>query len=540
MTARSTPGVARRAGAAAAIAALLVASSVGGLATLRAAAASGEADGGGIVVALGYRGYTGVSIPDDLNDVVAISAGQSFPLALRSNGTVVELRVDMYGHSRPAPAVTDVVAISAGRDFDLALKRDGSVARWSEGIRPEVPLSIIATDATAISDGMLLKRDGTVQLVSVTPSPGAAKNSSSADPGFEAADERGVIAISGGTQSLVLHGDGTVGAVRGPKGVPASLTNVVAISAGQTCSMALKQDGSVEEWAVQDDPYGACVAPSGLTGVVAVSAGNDFSLVLKSDGTVVAWGNDNDGAVKVPAGMAGVKAISAGGLAFAIVSRRDNLGLIAAVVMPLILVALAALLGHVRRRRLVALTERLESFMPTYVAVALALLSVPLVALTIHPNVANAAGSPAAPIDRWLSAAGAALVSAVVAGTLGGFAARRIGWIAIFPTFLLALVVAAPAAVIVPGIFGHPVAFVTICNFAADCSPILQSTDPRNAILASPLAVLAPLVEPVAVVTLAVGVVIWWLAIRHLPRAASAGSMATESAPPANGGIPGM
>lgn len=538
MKARSIPGVARRASAAAAIAALLVASSVGGLETHAAAAASGEADGGGIVVAWGV--VSALNIPTDLNDVVAISAGQAFPLALRSNGTLVELGVDDYGHPRPAPPVTDVVAIAAGGNFDLALKRDGSVAKWSEGMEPPVPLSIIETDVTAVSDGMLLKRDGTVELVSLDAPPAW-----STDPGLEATDERGVTAISGGAQYLVLHGDGTVGAIRGPKGVPADLTNVVAISAGGTCSMALRQDGTVVEWAVHEDPYGACNVPSGLARVLTVSAGSDFSLALESDGTVVAWGNDNEGAVEVPSGMVGVKSISAGSRAFAIATRRDqssaNLGAIAAAAIPLLLVVLAALLGLAFRRSVAPIAVRLESFMPTYVAVALALLSVPLVALTIHPTVANAARSPAAPIDHWLSAAGAALVSAVVAGTLGGFAARRIGWIAIFPTFLLALIVAAPASVIVPGLFGPPVAYSEVCLFPlGNCSPAIQSSDPRNAILASPLAVLAPLVEPIAVLTLAGGVVIWWLAIRHLPRAESAGFMATDWAPPANGGPPGM
>ena len=531
MKAPSIPRVARGAGAAAAIASLLVASSLSGLATLRAAAASGGGDSGGIVVAWGV--VSALNIPTDLNDVVAISAGQAYPLALLSNGTVVELGTDEYGHPRPAPAVTDVVAIAAGANFDLALKRDGSVAKWSEGMEPPVPLSIIETDVTAVSDGMLLKRDGTVELVSLDAPPPW-----STDPGLEATDETGVIAISGGAQYLVLHGDGTVDAIRGPKGVPADLRSVVAISAGG-CSMALRQDGTVVEWSVHEDPYGACNVPSGLSRVVAVAAGPDYSLALESDGTVVAWGNNNQGAVEVPSGMVGVKSISAGGRAFAIATRRDRSsvdpGLIAAAAIPLLLVTLVALLGRAFRRMVGAMVEGQKSFIPTYLAVALALLSVPLVALTIHPSVANAARSPATPIDRLLSAAGAALVSAVVAGTLGGFAARRIGWIAIFPTFLLALVVAAPASVIAPGILGHPVAFGTICNFTANCSPLIQSSDPGDAILASPLAVLAPLLEPVAALSLAVGVVIWGLAIRYLPRATRAGFVVGMPTPPDNG-----
>ena len=54
--------------------------------------------------------------------------------------------------------------------------------------------------------------------------------------------------------------------------------------------------------------------PAGLTDVVAVAAGNQFSLALKADGTVVGWGRGSRGQLSIPHGLTGVTAIAAGGL----------------------------------------------------------------------------------------------------------------------------------------------------------------------------------------------------------------------------------
>ena len=61
------------------------------------------------------------------------------------------------------------------------------------------------------------------------------------------------------------------------------------------------KSGTVVAWG--DDSAGQTDVPAGLTGVVAVAAGDEFSLALKSDGTVVGWGaTDADvGETKIPA-----------------------------------------------------------------------------------------------------------------------------------------------------------------------------------------------------------------------------------------------
>lgn len=129
-----------------------------------------------------------------------------------------------------------------------------------------------------------------------------------------------VVAVSAGEfHSLALKSNGTMLAWGGdddgqlgddslstaskPTPVPVSgATGIVAISASFYHSLALKSDGTVLAWG--DDAYGQLgdnstladkKEPSdvqGLTDIVAISAGAYHSLALKSDGTVLAWGWD--------------------------------------------------------------------------------------------------------------------------------------------------------------------------------------------------------------------------------------------------------
>ena len=66
------------------------------------------------------------------------------------------------------------------------------------------------------------------------------------------------------------------------------LTDVIAIAAGRTHSIALKNNGSVAVWGKLNSGEPPSV-PSDLSNIVAVAAGWDSSLMLKSDGTVHGW-----------------------------------------------------------------------------------------------------------------------------------------------------------------------------------------------------------------------------------------------------------
>ncbi len=87
--------------------------------------------------------------------------------------------------------------------------------------------------------------------------------------------------------------------------VPAGLTDVTAIAAGENHSMALKSDGTVVCWG--DNQQAQSTVLSGLTGVRATAAGAYHNLALRTNGTVVGWG-----ASAVPAALTSVTNIAAG------------------------------------------------------------------------------------------------------------------------------------------------------------------------------------------------------------------------------------
>ena len=76
--------------------------------------------------------------------------------------------------------------------------------------------------------------------------------------------------------------------------------------------MALKTDGTEVAWGYNGS--GQTTVPAGLSGVSAIAAGESHTVALKTDGTVVAWGYNDYGQTTVPAGLSGVIAITAGGV----------------------------------------------------------------------------------------------------------------------------------------------------------------------------------------------------------------------------------
>ncbi len=104
--------------------------------------------------------------------------------------------------------------------------------------------------------------------------------------------------------SLALWGANNFGQATNPPGL---ISNVVAIAAGQSNSLAIREDGTVVQWGC----HWADV-PANLTNAVAVAAGYWHNLALRADGTVAAWGYPRAAGTHVPPGLSGVKAIAAG------------------------------------------------------------------------------------------------------------------------------------------------------------------------------------------------------------------------------------
>lgn len=268
----------------------------------------------GTVVAWGgrYRASTNAVIigGDTLRDVVAVSASEH-NFALRRNGTVavwdrVPYRRNENGEPVFMPGgLTDIVAIAAGSYYDLALKKDGTIVSWGRGNHP--PDELTNTIAIAVSDdtdghGLALAGDHTVTAW------GLRHNSYCKVRGITNA----VAIAAGSAHYLALNADGTVAewgdyypavARSTLDGEPAVnlamhlavvgekvLSNVAAISARGTRSMALKRDGTVVLWGRGhsrfENPPVQLDVPAGLSGVIAVSAGNNFSLAITTNSAV--------------------------------------------------------------------------------------------------------------------------------------------------------------------------------------------------------------------------------------------------------------
>ncbi len=133
------------------------------------------------------------------------------------------------------------------------------------------------------------------------------------DQGSVPAGVSNIIAVSAGDwHNLALDSAGGVHAwgynSAGQTNIPPGLDSVTAISAGSYQNLALKSDGTVVSWG---STLGGTV-PAGLSNVTAVAAGGAHNLALKSDGTVVAWGYNNWGQTVVPPDLVGVVAVAAG------------------------------------------------------------------------------------------------------------------------------------------------------------------------------------------------------------------------------------
>jgi alpha-tubulin suppressor-like RCC1 family protein len=112
--------------------------------------------------------------------------------------------------------------------------------------------------------------------------------------------------------SLVGWGNNSSGQLN----IPATLSNVIAIAAGASHSVALRSDGKVFAWGLNSQ--GQIIVPSSLNEVVAIAAGNSHTLALRSDGILFAMGGTIDqrqtpnGPGVIPPGLGGVQAMAGG------------------------------------------------------------------------------------------------------------------------------------------------------------------------------------------------------------------------------------
>ncbi|TYA10180.1 S-layer protein [Paenibacillus faecis] len=284
-----------------------------------------------------------------LTNAAAVAGGGYFSVALLNDGTVWTWGRGAYGklgngasdnqyravqviQSDGSP-LTQVHSIASAYDHTLALKDDGSVWGWGSNssnqltdyydisiqraVRIKASNGSYLTDVKAVGGGdyhsMALKEDGTVWAWGYGGF-GALGNGSTADSVYpvqvtdsSGAPLTGITDLKGNRLGgMVLKEDGTVWSWGynenynlGNPGVTSSnraiqvlqtgsvpLTGVSKISGGGRLSMALKSDGTVWWWGMQN--RNLQVATKFLSDAREIYAGDNHGLVMKADGTV--WG----------------------------------------------------------------------------------------------------------------------------------------------------------------------------------------------------------------------------------------------------------
>ena len=251
------------------------------------------------------------NVPPGLANVVALAAGNSHVLALKRDGTVATWAPAGAPTSlTTVPAsVTNVIAIAAGGNSSMALRGNGTVVVWGDSYYGQINVPTAATNVVAIADGgnhcLALKANGTIvgwgnNSYHQTEPPAGLSN---------------VVALAAGyATSLALRNDGTPVVWGYTNGMlpPPGLTNLLAVSADSanyssaTAIEALGTDGSVSNWGEQ-----AGGMPSSVSNIIAISAGGRARAALKSDGRVTWWNSSSW--TNLPSSRSNFVALAAGG-----------------------------------------------------------------------------------------------------------------------------------------------------------------------------------------------------------------------------------
>lgn len=284
-----------------------------------------------------------------LSDVIAVAAGDFHSLALKSDGTLrawgsniyFQLGVGSDRTSRLSPVqvnLTNVAQIVAGEAHSMAVKHDGTL--WAWGVSPSgqlgtgdtlsqtTPAAVVLGDyvpqeiAAGTRHSMAVGTDGTIMSWGSDSygqlGAGAGRLRTTPE---QVVGLSGVTAIDGGTQHVAAVtsdgalwtwgasrngslGQGTAAFDRAVPAVVSGLLGVRGVSAGLDYTLALKGDGTVWSFGLNNRgnlgdgtavPRGTPVQADGLSGVEEVSAGAAHSLARKSDGSVWSWGDNTAG-----------------------------------------------------------------------------------------------------------------------------------------------------------------------------------------------------------------------------------------------------
>ncbi len=271
----------------------------------------------GTVWAWGYNGYgqlgespytntkriTPVQVNSKiLNSVIAVAAGSSHTIALKSDGTVWTWGYNSYGQlgdgtvaDKYTPvqvsSLSGVTAIAGGWFYTVALKSDGTVWAWGDN------------SSGQLGDGSTTYRTTPVQVSGLSGVTAIAVGGGEYGHHTVALKSDGTVWAWGWNYYGQL-GDGTTTERYTPVPV-SSLSGITTIAAGAYHTAALKSDGTAWAWGTNNsgelgdgtttDRYSP-VQVRGLSGITAIAPGGGLNgyhtVALKSDETVWTWGSN--------------------------------------------------------------------------------------------------------------------------------------------------------------------------------------------------------------------------------------------------------
>jgi len=300
---------------------------------------SGDFDSSGFPLSPHFRS-TPVQV-QNLNNIIAVSAGYSHTVALRNDGTVWAWGDNRFGglgigtsrpggfpilpYYRSTPVqvqnLNNVTAIAAGLDYTVALRNDGTVWAWGYNW------------AGQLGDGTTTNRSTPVQVQNLSNVTAITTGNE-----FAVALRNDGTVWGWGHNRWGQFGDGTTTNRTAPVQV-SSLNNVTAIAAANHI-VALRNDGTV--WSLGDNFGGQLgdgtttnrptpVQARNLNNVTAISAGGIRTVALRNDGTVWAWGGHWVGVTQgspirqtTPAQVQNLSNITAVAAAGQVVLRNDG------------------------------------------------------------------------------------------------------------------------------------------------------------------------------------------------------------------------